>query len=436
MKSKNIFRILLVLAVIAVIFIIIGRKKGWIGKEIKTKVSVEKVKVRDIVEIISANGKIKPQTEVKLTPDVSGEIIELYVKEGDRVKKGDLLLKIKQDNYLSIRNRVEATLNNTKARLIQAEAQLLQSQLEHDRKLKLYEQNAISEAEYELAKTNHISLKAEKEAAEFSVHSAEASLREAEDNLRKTTIYSPISGTISKLEVEPGERVVGTELMSGTPLLRIADMDKMEVEVEVNENDIVRVHKHDTALIEVDAYPGQKFKGLVTELPVSANIIGISSDQVTNFNVKIQVLRDSYQDIITERNPYPLRPGMSATANIQSSRKYNVLSIPVQAVTTRADTTQKIVDLTYTNDSSNEQTQNIKKEELLVVFVVKGDKAEFREVETGIQDDHFIEITSGLNIDEEVIIAPYSAVSKSLEHNTSVEIVEMEDLFGKNKKRK
>lgn len=434
MKSNKLFRYLLLLAIIVVVFLVVGKKKGWVGKEFKIKVAVEKVQLRDIVETITANGRIKPQTEVKLTPDVSGEIIELYIKEGDQVKKGDLLLKIKQDNYLSIKNRVEATLNNTKARLKQAEAQLIQSGSEYDRKLKLLEQNAISEAEFELARTGNISAKAEKEAAEFSVQSAEASLREAEENLRKTTIYSPISGTISKLEVEPGERVVGTELMSGTPLLRIADMNKMEVEVEVNENDIVRVHHNDTALIEVDAYPGRSFRGLVTELPISANITGIASDQVTNFNVKIQLLKESYQDIITEKNIYPFRPGMSATANIQTSRKYNTLSLPVQAVSTRPDTLDKITDNTYKAENQGNQAVNAKNEELVIVFVVNDNKAELREVKTGIQDDNFIEIISGLELDESVITAPYSAISKNLEHNSGIEIVEMKDLFTGKKK--
>jgi len=436
MKSKKLLKYLLILAIIAVIVLIIGKKKAWFGNNYKIKVVVEQVKTRDIIEIITANGRIKPQTEVKLTPDVSGEIIDLYINEGDQVNKGDLLLRIKQDNYLSNRNRVEATLNNTKARLRQAEAQLAQAKLEYDRKLKLWEQKAISEAEYEQAQTAFFSSKAEKEAADFSVQSAEASLREAEENLRKTTIYAPISGTISKLEVEPGERVVGTELMSGTPLLRIADMDKMEVEVEVNENDIVRVHHNDTAIIEVDAYLGKKFRGLVSEVPVSANITGITTDQVTNFNVKIQLSKESYEDIITGKNPYPFRPGMSATANIQTSRKYNVLSIPVQAVTTRPDTSQHVTDKTLVGDDQTNQKQPVKKEEMVVVFIMKDGKAKLKEVTTGIQDDNYIEIVSGLDPDEEIIVAPYSAISKNLQDDTNIEIVSMEDLFkGKTKKR-
>jgi len=428
-KSKKLLKYLLILAALAVIVLVAGKKKGWFGDDFKIKVVVERAQARDIIEIITANGRVQPQTEVKLTPDVSGEIVELYIREGDQVKKGDLLLKIKQDNYLSIKNRVEATLNNTRARLKQAEAQLAQATLEFNRKSKLWEQKAISEAEYEQAKTAYISAKAEKEAADYSVQSAEASLREAEENLRKTTIYAPISGTVSKLEVEPGERVAGTELMSGTPLLRIADMDKMEIEVEVNENDIVRVHRNDTALIEVDAYLARKFRGVVTEIPVSANITGITTDQVTNFNVKIQVLKESYEDIITEQNPYPFRPGMSATANIQTSRKYNVLSVPIQAVTTRADTSARAEDISFTSENQPLQTSDTKKEELIVVFIASEGKAKLREVKPGIQDDNYIEIVSGVEMDEDVISAPYSAISKNLENDTNIEIVEMKDLF-------
>ena len=224
--------------------------------------------------------------------------------------------------------------------------------------------------------------------------------------------------------------------MSGTPLLRIADMDKMEIEVEVNENDIVRVHRNDTAIIEVDAYIGNKFRGIVTEIPVSANITGVTTDQVTNFNVKIQFLKESYQDIITERNPYPFRPGMSATANIQTSRKYNVISIPVQAVTTRPDTSIQIQDTSFKDDNQQEATKSSKKEDLIVVFIASEGKALMREVVSGIQDDKYIEIISGIEPDENVIVAPYSAISKNLKNNMNIEIVEMKDLFSGKKKTK
>ena len=342
MKSKKLFRYIIILVILAVIVLLVGKKKGWFGSEYRIKVATEQGKERDITEIITANGKIQPETEVKISPDVSGEIVELDIKEGDHVNKGEFLLKIKPDNYISVRNRTEATMNSTKARLTQAEAQLDQAKLEYERKKKLWAQKAISESEFEQSETAYNSALAEKEAAQYSVASTAASLREAEEDLRKTSIYAPMSGTVSMLNVELGERVVGTSLMTGTEIMRIADLNRMEVEVEVNENDIVRVQLGDTALIEVDAYLGRKFKGLVTELPVSANTSGLATDQVTNFNVKILLLQDSYKDLVSPQNPNPFRPGMSATADIQTSRKNNIFSIPIQAVTTRPDTLNKV----------------------------------------------------------------------------------------------
>lgn len=426
MKSKKLIPYIAILVVLAIAVLLIGKKQGWLGSEYREKVAVEEGKKRDIIEIITANGKIQPETEVKLSPDVSGEIVELRIKEGNEVEKGDFLLKIKPDNYISIKNRAEATLNSTKARLTQAEAQLEQASLEFERKKKLWSQQAISEAEYEQAMTSFNSAKAEKEAAEFSVASSEASLREAEENLRKTSIYAPMSGTISMLNVELGERVVGTELMSGTELLRVADLDRMEVEVEVNENDIVRVHYMDTALVEVDAYLGRKFKGVVTEIPVSAATEGLATDQVTNFNVKILLLPESYQDLIDENNPTPFRPGMSATADIQTSRKYDVFTVPIQAVTTRPDTTKNNKNRAEQNEENGEMQ---KQDELVVAFIAKNDTARRKAVETGIQDDQYIEILSGIEPGEKVIVAPFSAISKKLKDGSLIEVVKREDLF-------
>ena len=434
MKSRKLVRYIIIIAVLAIIVLLIGKKQGWLGSEFRIKVAIEKGEKRDIIEIITANGKIQPETEVILSPDVSGEIVELKVKEGDVVKKGDFLLKIKPDNYISIKNRTEATLNNTKARLTQAEAQLEQANLEYQRKKKLWDRETISEAEYEQAMTTYNTALAEKEAAEFSVASAEASLREAEENLRKTSIYAPMSGTISMLLVELGERVVGTELMTGTEIMRIADLDRMEVEVEVNENDIVRVHNNDTALVEVDAYLGRKFKGIVTEIPVSAATTGMSTDQVTNFDVKILLLPESYDDLVDENNQIPFRPGMSATADIQTSRKYDIFTIPIQAVTTRPDTAAQ-KNPAVNNEGENDNDQPISMEELVVAFVVKKDTAIMKVVETGIQDDRYIEIKNGIEPDEEVIVSPYSAVSKRLKDKSLIEIVKQEDLFKDENKR-
>ena len=434
MKSKKLIRYIAVFAVLAIIILLVGKKKGWFGSEFRVKVAIEKGENRDIIEIITANGKIQPETEVKISPDVSGEIVELRIKEGDIVNKGDFLLKIKPDNYISMKNRSEATLNSTKARLTQTRAQLEQATFEFNRKKKLWEQKAISEAEFEQATTGYNTALAEKNAAEFSVASAEASLREAEENLRKTSIYAPMSGTVSMLNIEVGERVVGTELMTGTELMRIADLNRMEVEVEVNENDIVRVSYMDTALIEVDAYLGRKFTAVVTEIPVSANTSGLTTDQVTNFNVKILLIPESYQDLVTERNPNPFRPGMSATADIQTSRKMNIFTIPIQAVTTRRDTAKQSKAL-QGKESGEEQTFD-KKDELVVVFIAKEDTAFMKIVETGIQDDNYIEIISGIEPNEDIIMAPYSAVSKKLEDKSLLEIVLIDELFKEEEKKK
>lgn len=443
MKSKKLLIILAVIAVVLVIFLGVAKKAGWIGKETYIKVAVEQGQQRDITEIITANGKIQPETEVKISPDVSGEIVELAIKEGDNVEKGQFLMKIKPENYLMARNRAEAALNNARAREKQAEAQLQLSKLNFDRNKKLFEQNAISEAEYEQSETNYFTARAEKEAAEFSVESSMAALQEAEENLEKTSIFAPMSGTISLLNVELGERVVGTELMSGTEILRLADLNMMEVEVEVNENDIVRVTVNDTAQIEVDAYLDTKFKGLVTEIPVSANVTGITTDQVTNFNVKIRLLPSSYRDKISPSNPYPLRPGMSATADIQTELRKGVFSIPVQAVTTRtvnesdekeseaegekSDTTDE-ASATPAKDADTFATDKNEQIET-VVFVVSEGKAVMKTVKTGIQDNNYIEILEGLDPEDQIIIAPYSAISKDLSNGMTVEIVPRDRLY-------
>ena len=442
MKSKRLLIILAIVAVVLIIIMALGKKQGWFGNEGLLKVAVAKGLDREITEIITANGKIQPETEVAISPDVSGEIVDLVINEGDEVVKGEYLLKIKPEAYEMARNRAEASLNNAKARLKQAESQLEMANLDYKRNERLFQEQAISDAEYEQSQTAYNTALAEKEAAEFSVQSARASLNEAEESLAKTSIYAPMSGTVSRLSVELGERVVGTSMMAGTEMLRIADLNRMEVEVEVNENDIVRVALDDTALIEVDAYPDTRFKGVVSEIPVSANTTGVTTDQVTNFNVKILLLPESYADKITDRNPYPLRPGMSATADIQTNRKSGVFSIPIQAVTTRMDTTGSklqagVEDQTtgqVSSDgsvsSSTETTiTNTGDEPLIVVFTVSEGKAWMKQVKTGIQDNSYIEILEGLDPDDDIIIAPYSAISRQLKDQMTVEVVPEEELF-------
>lgn len=441
MKSKRRIIIIVILAVVLLVVLAIGKKKGWFGSEGYLKVAVEQGIERDIVEVITANGKIQPETEVAISPDVSGEIVDLVVKEGDEVRKGQYLLKIKPEAYEMASNRAEAALNNARARQKQSEAQLEMASLDYKRNKQLFDQGAISTAEYEQSETSYNTALAEKEASEFSVMSAQASLDEANESLTKTAIYAPMSGTISSLSVELGERVVGTSMMSGTEMLRIADLTRMEVEVEVNENDIVRVSNRDTALIEVDAYPDTKFMGVVSEIPVSANTTGVTTDQVTNFMVKIFLLSESYEDKVSNTNPYPLRPGMSATADIQTDRRTGVYSIPIQAVTTRMDTTgtatvkedQQIGQVNSNGDVSNitipSEESSSSDEPMVVVFIVSDGKAVMKEVKTGIQDNNDIEITEGLDHDAQVIIAPYSAISRQLKNDMNVEVVTEDELF-------
>ncbi len=431
-----------------IVVLAIGKKQGWFGNEGFLKVATETGIEREIVEIITANGKIQPETEVTISPDVSGEIVDLVVKEGDEVVKGQYLLKIKPEAYQMARNRAEASLNNARARLKQSEAQLEMASLDYKRNSKLFEDDAISKSEFEQSLTTYNSAQAEKEASEFSVMSAQATLDEADESLRKTSVYAPMVGTISSLSVELGERVVGTSMMSGTEMLRIANLHRMEVEVEVNENDIVRVTNRDTALIEVDAYPDTRFKGVVSEIPVSANTVGVTTDQVTNFMVKILLLTESYEDKISETNPYPLRPGMSATADIQTDRRTGIYSIPIQAVTTRMDTTGNVIkkeeqrtdqissDGTVSSVSKPVETGSSSDEPMVVVFTVSEGKAWMKKVKTGIQDNNYIEITEGLGPDDEIIVSPYSAISRQLKNDMPVEVVTEEELFQGDKKKK
>jgi HlyD family secretion protein len=381
---------------------------------VTVKVAVEYAEKRTITETITANGKIQPEHEVKITPDVSGEIVELTVKEGDHVEKGQLLLRIKPDIYISQRDRSVAAISSERARLSQAEAQFTQADLSFKRTKQLYEQQTISKSEYEQAEASYNVAKSVVDASKFSVVSAEASLKEANENLTKTSIYAPMTGTISMLLVELGERVAGTNLMAGTDIMRVADLSKMEAQVEVNENDIVRVALGDTANIEVDAYLDHKFKGVVTEIANSAKTTGVSADQVTNFDVKIRVLSES-GDKLSE-NKYPLRPGMSATVDILTETKPGIITVPIQAVTTRTDTTSG--------------SKKVTKEDVrTVVFTTDGKYAFAKDVKTGIQDNSFIEITSGLADSVKIISAPFSAISKKLKDSTLIEVVKKENLY-------
>lgn len=416
MKNNKILKFLLPIVIVLVIFAVIGKKQGWFGKALTVKVAVENAENRVIVETITANGKIQPEKEVKISPDVSGEIVELTIKEGDHVEKGQLLLRIKPDTYVSQKERSLAAISSARARLAQSEAQFTQAELSFNRSKKLYDEQTVSKSEFEQAQASYTVAKSEVDAAKFSIVSAEASLKEANENLTKTSIYAPMSGTVSMLLIELGERVAGTNLMAGTELLRIADLSRMEAQVQVNENDIPRVKLGDTALIDVDAYLDQKFKGVVTEIANSAKTTGVSADQVTNFDVKILVLADSYKKLVDAGDKNPFRPGMSASVDIRTQSKSDILTVPIQSVTTRTDTTKT---------SGTVSSKDIR----TIVFITDGKYALAKDVKTGIQDNSFIEILSGVAVNDQVISAPFSAISKKLSDSTLIEVVKKEDLF-------
>lgn len=451
-KKKKLIRIGAIVIVVLIVFLAIAKKNNWIGKSDLVKVSVEKSELRSLIETVAANGKIQPEIEVKVTPDISGEITDLYVKEGDQVKAGDILAKVNPEIYKSNLDQATAGLNtqkaneaNSKARLAQTQAQFVNAKASFERNEKLFKQQAISASDFDAAKSAFETARAEVDAAEqsvkaasFTVKSSEAALNEARENFTKTTIYAPVDGTISKLSVEKGERVSGTSQFSpGTEIMRIANLDGMEVNVSVNENDIVRVSINDTALIEVDAFLNRKFKGIVTEIATSANTTGVSVDQVTNFDVKIRVLRDSYKDLLKADIPSysPLRPGMSATVDIQTKRAKDVLTVPIQAVTTRVDSTE----IKASKDKQKDKPESSGEEEIVLkkenqgyqeyVFVYEDEKVKMVKVKSGIQDNTYIEIKEGLKKGQEVVTAPYRAISKTLKDGDKVKKVDKKDLF-------
>lgn len=448
---KKLYWIIGICVVVLVGIMIFQVMKGDEAKE----VTAEKAAKRNIIETVSANGKIQPEAELKITSDVSGEVVEMLVKEGDQVKKGQLLCRIKPDIYESAFERVNASVNSTKAnlkttmsQLVQAKANLANADAAYKRSKKLFDQQAISQQEfdaalatYESAKANVEGLEESIKAADYNVKGMEASLKEANSNLDKTYIYAPVDGTVSKLNVEKGERVVGVQGLQGTEILRLANLNEMEASVEVNENDIIRIHKNDTAIIEVDAYMGKKFKGIVTEVANSANTTGISVDQVTNFTVKIRMLRESYADLITMENPAPFRPGMSASVEIQTMRASDIVTVPIPAVTTRsADTLKNKKGLEEENDrdlivrDEKEEKAKEKKEEIKeCVFLNVNGKAKMVYVTTGVQDNDYIEIKSGVEVGDEVISGPYGAVSKMLKDGSKITIVAKEELFSEKK---
>lgn len=403
---------------------------GWIGKPSEMEVEIAKVSYKTITEKVSASGSVQPVTEVRLAPEVSGEIRELLIEEGDSVQQGQLLVKIRPDIWLSQLERAEAALNQQRANLVSSEASLaaaqatfMRAEQDFERQKKLYEEKVISEAEWQLAQQTYKvaenelkSARQSVEAARYIVRSSEASVREARENVQLTNVVAPMTGIVSKLDVKKGERVVGTQTMAGTEMMRIADLNVMEVRVDVNENDIVRVHVGDTALIDVDAYSAQEkiFKGIVTLIANTANE-KTTTDAITEFEVRILILKSSYQDLIDEGNTYPFRPGMTASVEILTTRKENVLAVPLASVTTRNP-----AEMGQQEDGDPQQVSNQsgspmpRREDKVVLFVNDNGVARMMEVKTGISDYDNIEILSGISDTVEVVTGPFLVVSKRL----------------------
>ena len=416
MKKKTLL-IIGVIAIVVIVVLVAGKKAGWFGASGNVKeVEFTKIELIQIVEKVSATGKIQPEIEVKLSSEVSGEIIELPVVEGQMVEKGDLLVRINPDIYQSSLQRSRAGLQNVKANYAQAEASLREAKSNYDRNKILFEKGIISKSEWDRIVAAYEVAEASKNAAYYGMQSAAATVTEAIDNLARTTIYSPMRGTISKLDVELGERVVGTQQMAGTEILRVANLSNMEVEVDVNENDIVKVSVGDSTVVEVDAYLKREFKGVVTQISNSA-ITGLTADQVTNFKVKVRILESSYKDLREGKpeNYSPFRPGMTATVDIITRKKNDVVGVPISAIVIKSDTA---------STPSAAKTPVISDEKFEAVFVKEGNKAKLRVITTGIQDNQNIEILTGLKVGETVITGPYNTVTKTLKDGDEVTLLE------------
>ena len=428
-----------------IVLLLVLRGAGVIGGGKEIKVAVETATERTIIETVSASGKIYPETEVKIKPDASGEIVELTVMEGDSVSKGQLLVKINPSIYNSAVTQAEASMfqsragvNNARELVAQAKAQMARTKANFDRNKELFGDKVISKMEYEQAETDYLSAKANYEAMQanvaggnYGVTGAQANLSQAQENLRRTTITAPTSGIISQLLVKKGERVVGTAQMDGTPILTIANLGKMEVRVDVSETDINKVSIGDTSLVEVEAYRDKKFKGIVSKISVSSVQLNstsaasvASADQVTNYTVHILLLPETYADLRTSlgKGNFPFKPGMSAGVEIQTRKEANVLSVPINAVTTR-DWADSVINKNTSSENSNSIRQ--------VVFVYEAatKRVVLRDVKTGLQDNEFIQITSGLKKGDVVVTAPYGTVARTLNDKDVVMVVPKDQLY-------
>ncbi len=473
-KNNTFIYVLVGLVLLLLLFQVYRSSNKSTGEE----VTVEKVERREILEMVAASGKIYPETEVKISSDVSGEVVDLFVEEGDSVNSGQLLAKVDPDAYQSAVERGVASVNNANAQLANAKAgierakaqvgqaeadieriksQIVNTKGIHDRNIQLRKEGVISDADFDQSlsnlqtleanlragNANIKSLKASLESAiqsakaqEYTVKSNEATLKELKTNLKRTTIYAPSNGIVSRLNVEKGERVVGTGQMQGTEMMRVANLNAMEVQVDVSENDVLRVAVGDQVIIEVDAYIGRKFTGVVTQIANSASSAGsLTTDQVTNFIVKISIHADSYKDLISANNRYPFRPGMSASVEINTTTETDAISVPIQAVTTREEKDKKKKKSGEKKAANAQKVSNRSVDKVKeVVFIASADTVTMVEVSTGVQDDSYIQILTGLQEGDEVVTGPYSAVSKKLKEGLEIKIVDEEDLYKTKKK--
>jgi HlyD family secretion protein len=442
-----------------VILLVILKKSGTLGKDEGIKVSTEKVTKRTIVETVNASGKVYPVVEVKLSPDISGEIVELNVMEGDSVKKGQVLARIYADIYATQRDQASAIVNQQQAQVANVSssiealrAQLDQAKKTYDMQKQLLDDKVISQSEfntadagYKTAQANYNAAKQTIRGSQAGVQSARAALSKANKDISRATLESPMDGVVSLLNVKKGERVVGSSLMAGTEMMRIADLRQIEVRVDVGENDIPKIHLGDSASVEVDAYNNRKFKGIVTQIASSnngaASLQTSSGTDVTNYKVYIRLLPESYQDLLDPTKPksFPFRPGMSASADIQTKTHENRLSVPINAVTTRdkndSTNSKSYVDKSSSSDVSTTDKTNSTSDDLEeVVFVLQKDGTVNKvKVRTDIQDINYIEILGGLNEGDEVITGPYDVVSKTLKSKDKVKVVPISELFDKKK---
>jgi HlyD family secretion protein len=454
--NKKLLWIIIGLVAVVVLLVVL-KQTGALGKDEGTKVSAEKVVRRTIIETVNASGKLYPEVEVKVSPDISGEIVDLKVEEGDSVKKGDILARIYADIYTTQRdqaaalvNQQQATVSNSSAQLEALKATMDQAKRVYDRQKQLLDEKVISRSEFEQAESAFLTAQANYTAAiqgvkgnQAGVSSAQANLLKANKDLSRTAVLAPMNGVISLLNVKKGERVVGNSMMAGTEMMRVADMSLIEVIVDVGENDIPKVHFGDSSIVEIDAYNNRKFKGLVTKIASSNSTAATSAatstaNDVTNYKVHIRLLRESYADLIGtgKTKNFPFRPGMSASADIQTKHHENALSVPINAVTTREKNSDKPVDnkkdinIQTSNTEPVDDTKSLSPDLDEVVFVLQKDKTVKKvNVRTDIQDVSYIEILSGLKEGDEVITGPYGIVSKTLKDGQKVTVVDKDKLF-------